>query len=86
MAGKSSTAEVDARTAREHAERIAALWLKPCASDREAAEMLGVPYSTWCAQKRRADFPPHFLIGRRHFYRTEDLRAFIDRRIVEVAA
>ena len=80
-----STDEVQARIAREHAQRLAALWLRPSVSDREAAAMLGVPYSTWCSQKRCADFPPHFVIGRRYFYRTEDLRGFIDRRVAAPA-
>ena len=62
----------------ERARLLAALWERPVVSDREAAQMIGLPRSTWAALKRSAGFPAQFSLGRRVFFRVEDLRAWLD--------
>jgi len=70
----------EARIARDQAQRIAALWSKPVLSDPEIADALGLPYSTWQAIKATKDKPALFNIGRRVYARTDDLRAWLDRK------
>jgi predicted DNA-binding transcriptional regulator AlpA len=62
------------------AQRVVALWGKPVLADSEAAAALGLPRSSWALLKRRGEAPPTFTIGRRVFVRTEDLRAWIDKK------
>ena len=45
--------EREARIARDQAERVAALWQRPVLPDVEAAEAIGLPYSTWQLLKHR---------------------------------
>jgi predicted DNA-binding transcriptional regulator AlpA len=68
-----------ASIARNQAERIAALWQKPLLSDRECAEALGLPYSTWAGLKKssRAGAPSMFRLGRRLYAHTEEVRAWL---------
>lgn len=61
-------------------QRVVALWGKPILADSEAAAALGLPRSSWALLKRRGEAPPTFSIGRRVFVRTEDLRAWVDKR------
>jgi predicted DNA-binding transcriptional regulator AlpA len=62
----------------ERAQLLAALWQRPIVSDREAAQMVGLPRSTWAALKRSAGFPAQFSLGRRVFFRVDDLRAWLN--------
>ena len=62
----------------ERARLLAALWERHVVSDREAAQMVGLPRSTWAALKRSAGFPRQFSLGRRVFFRVDDLRAWLD--------
>lgn len=69
-----------AQTAAADAARVAALWQKPILSDSEAAEAVGLPYSTWQLLKARKEAPAMFSLGRRCCIRTADLCAWIDKR------
>lgn len=67
-----------ARIDRDRAIRVAALWRKPCLSDKEIPEAIGLAYSSWQALKLTGDTPPLFRIGRRVYARTSDVRAWLD--------
>lgn len=60
------------------AARIVSLWACPTIPDQHIPEALGIPPSLWAEQKRQGDTPPLFLIGRRLFCRTSDLRKWLD--------
>ncbi len=62
------------------AQRRVALWTAPVIPDPDIADAIGIPPSLWVACKSRGDTPPLFLIGRRLFVRTEDLRAWLDEK------
>jgi hypothetical protein len=68
------------------ARRRAALWQVPLVSDAEAAEMLNLPPSSWDKVRTYPNAPAGITLGRRLYFRTADLRTFIDRRAAEGAA
>jgi predicted DNA-binding transcriptional regulator AlpA len=65
------------------AQLLAALWQRPIVSDAEAAAMVGLPRSTWAALKRSPGFPAQFRLGRRVFFRVDDLRAWLDAKALD---
>jgi hypothetical protein len=67
-----------ARVAREESSRrVILLWQKEHIPDPEIPEALQIPPSLWGECKARGDSPPLFMIGRRLFVRTADLRAWL---------
>lgn len=62
----------------QQAQRRVLLWAAPVIPDGDIADAIGIPPSLWAALKSQGDTPPLFLIGRRLFVRTEDLRAWLD--------
>jgi hypothetical protein len=71
---------------REDAQRIAALWQKPLLSDTEAADAIGLAYSSYQLLKARNEAPETFHIGRRVYVRTDTLRKWINERATAEAA
>ena len=57
-----------------------ALWAAPIISDSNIPIAIELPTATWHALKRTGDTPPLFLIGRRVYCRTEDLRQWLATR------
>lgn len=72
-----------AQTDLAQAQRIAAMWAAPVIVDSDIPECLKIPPSLWAEQKRQGDTPPLFLIGRRLFARTSDLRAWLDEKAAQ---
>ena len=70
--------EALARIRLDEAARVAHLWSKPILADREVAEALGLPYSTWAARKKAGDAPVLFHIGRRLYARTTDVLEYLN--------
>jgi len=62
----------------EEARRVVLLWQRPTIPDADIPEALGVPRSVWAALKAEGDSPPIFMLGRRVFCRTADLRTWLD--------
>ncbi|MBI3043230.1 MAG: hypothetical protein HYY78_10450 [Betaproteobacteria bacterium] len=80
MPESSKSSLITAQTAAAHAARVASLWQKPVLSDTEAAEAIGLPYSTWQLLKARKETPRMFALGRRVCIQTDTLRAWLDQR------
>lgn len=66
-----------ATTSKEEAERRKALWALPILCDEEIAEVLGLPVSTWRLLKRQGDKPALFMLGRRIYAQTADVKAWL---------
>jgi hypothetical protein len=62
------------------AERVVLLWDKPFLPDPEIPDALQVPTSVWAQIKADGDGPPLFLLGRRLFVKTSDLRLWLDKK------
>lgn len=62
----------------EQARRAVLLWQKPILADAEIPEAIGIPGTLWETQKSIGDTPKLFMIGRRMFVKTDDLRAWLD--------
>ena len=62
----------------EQARRVVLLWQRPTIPDHEIPDAVGIPPTLWAALKSQGDTPPLFLIGRRLFVRTADLKAWLD--------
>lgn len=62
------------------AQRVVLLWQRPTIPDSEIPEAVGIPPSLWSALKSEGDTPPLFMIGRRLFVKTDDLRAWLDKK------
>jgi hypothetical protein len=60
------------------AQRVVLLWQRYTLPDQDIPEALGIPYSLWATVKSEGDGPPLFVIGRRLFVRTTDLRSWLD--------
>src|SRR5262245_59534501 len=67
-------ASADARMA----ERIVLLWKREFLADNEIPDALNVPPTLWARLKSEGDTPPLFLLGRRLFCRTADLRTWLE--------
>jgi hypothetical protein len=68
------------------AQRIVALWAWPAIPDQHVPEALNIPPTLWNQLKTDGDTPPLFVLGRRVFVRTVDLRSWIDRKALAGAA
>lgn len=68
------------RSAVVSAELVAILWHHYILTDEETARVLKLPVASWQQLKRTDDTPPLFLIGRRVYCRTVDLKKWIDTR------
>jgi hypothetical protein len=71
---------------RNRAERIAAMWLRPALPEDDVPLVLSYPPSSWAALKASGNAPRSFRIGRRCYYLTADLRAWLERRAEAAAA
>lgn len=58
-------------------QRVVSIWQRPTIPDADIPEAVGVPPSLWAALKAEGDTPPLFMLGRRLFVRTSDLRAWL---------
>jgi hypothetical protein len=64
----------------DEAARRASLWSVPYLADADVPAALNCPPTLWALQKRLGDSPPLFTIGRRVYVRTDDLRAWLDKK------
>src|SRR5262245_20560935 len=72
--------------ARAEAELRNALWKSPSIANSDAPVALGVSQTVWQGLRRAGKGPPTFVIGKRVFVKTRDLRKLIDEQPVREAA
>jgi hypothetical protein len=60
------------------AQRVVSIWQRPSIPDSDIPEAVGIPPTLWAALKSEGDTPPLFMLGRRLFVKTDDLRTWLD--------
>lgn len=81
MPSRHATPKAPEKPATQQTELLhrAQLFALPVLGDREIAQALGLPRSTWARLKKDPAVPPMFRLGRRKFMRTDALLAYMAR-------